>query len=157
MNLISRHLHASHIVLDAPYSNKKRAFEAIAQLFEDHNKLARSAAYDALFTRERMGSTGLGHGVAIPHGRVKGLKETLCAVIRLATPIPFEAPDNLPVQLMVVLMVPENANQKHLDLLGELAALLSSDELRRSLIAAPTSNDLHRLLLMAQVNPISNV
>ncbi len=157
MNLISRHLHASHIVLDAPYSNKKRAFEAIAQLFEDHNKLARSAAYDALFTRERMGSTGLGHGVAIPHGRVKGLKETLCAVIRLATPIPFEAPDNLPVQLMVVLMVPENANQKHLDLLGELAALLSSDELRRSFIAAPTSNDLHRLLLTAQVNPISNV
>jgi nitrogen PTS system EIIA component len=156
MNLISRHLHASHIVLDAPYVNKKRAFEAIAQLFEDQNKLARSAAYDALFTRERMGSTGLGHGVAIPHGRVKGLKDTLCAVIRLATPIPFEAPDNLPVALMIVLMVPENANQKHLDLLGELAALLSSDTFRSNLLAAPTISDMHRLFLTAHVDAVSN-
>ena len=156
MNLISRHLQASHIVLDAPYANKKRAFEAIAQLFEDHNKLARSAAYDALFTRERMGSTGLGQGVAIPHGRVKGLKDTLCAVVRLATPIPFEAPDDAPVQLMVVLMVPENANQKHLDLLGELAQLLSSDSFRASLLAAPTPSDVHRLFLTAQIDSVSN-
>ncbi len=156
MNLISRHLHASHIVLDAPYVNKKRAFEAIAQLFEDHNKLARSAAYDALFTRERMGSTGLGQGVAIPHGRVKGLKDTLCAVIRLATPIPFEAPDNAPVQLMVVLMVPENANQKHLDLLGELAGLLSSAQFRADLLSAVTVNDMHRLFLTAQLESVSH-
>jgi nitrogen PTS system EIIA component len=156
MNLISRHLQASHIVLDAPYVNKKRAFEAIAQLFEDHSKLARSASYDALFTRERMGSTGLGQGVAIPHGRVKGLKDTLCAVIRLAKPIPFEAPDNLPVQLMVVLMVPENANQKHLDLLGELAALLSSGTFRDNLLAAPTPSDVHRLFLTAHPEAISN-
>ena len=156
MNLISRHLQASHIVLDAPYTNKKRAFEAIAQLFEDHNKLARSAAYDALFTRERMGSTGLGQGVAIPHGRVKGLKDTLCAVIRLANPIPFEAPDDLPVQLMIVLMVPENANQKHLDLLGELAQLLSSASFRDSLLSAASPNDVHRLFLTAQLDAVSN-
>jgi nitrogen PTS system EIIA component len=151
MNLISRHLNANTIVLDAHYTNKKRAFEAIAQLFENEHSIARSAAYDALFTRERMGSTGLGHGVAIPHGRVKGLKDTLCAVIRLAAAIPFEAPDQLPVQLMVVLLVPENANQKHLDLLGELAALLSSSEFRAALLAAPTVSDVHRTFLTAQV------
>ncbi len=151
MNLISRHLNANTIVLDAPYTNKKRAFEAIAQLFENEHSVARSAAYEALFTRERMGSTGLGHGVAIPHGRVKGLKDTLCAVIRLATPIPFEAPDQLPVQLMVVLLVPENANQKHLDLLGELAALLSSAPFRDTLANAPTVSDVHRAFLTAQV------
>jgi nitrogen PTS system EIIA component len=156
MNLISRHLMASHIVLDAPFSNKKRAFEAIAQLFEDHNKLARSGAYDALFTRERMGSTGLGQGVAIPHGRVKGLKEPLCAVIRLAKPIPFEAPDDLPVQLLVALMAPENANQKHLDLLGELAQLLSSSQFRSDLLSAPTASDVHRLFLTAQLDTVSN-
>jgi PTS system nitrogen regulatory IIA component len=157
MNLISRHLQASHIVLDAPYVNKKRAFEAIAQLFEDHNKLARSAAYDALFTRERMGSTGLGHGVAIPHGRVKGLKDTLCAVVRLVNPIPFEALDNVPVKLMIVLMVPENANQKHLDLLGELAALLTSETFRDSLMNAPTPADLHRVFLTAQVSGLTDI
>jgi PTS system nitrogen regulatory IIA component len=151
MNLISRHLNAKTIVLDAPYTNKKRAFEAIAQLFENEHSIARSAAYDALFTRERMGSTGLGHGVAIPHGRVKGLKDTLCAVIRLAAAIPFEAPDQLPVQLMVVLLVPENANQKHLDLLGELASLLSSSEFRATLLAATTVSDVHRTFLTAQV------
>lgn len=156
MNLISRYLHASHIVLQAPYSNKKRAFEAVAQLFEDHNKLARSAAYDALFTRERMGSTALGQGVAIPHGRVKGLKDTLCAVVRLASAIPFEAPDNVPVQLLVVLLVPENANQKHLDLLGELASFLSIDSFRASLLAAPTASDVHRLFLTAQPDRVAN-
>jgi PTS system nitrogen regulatory IIA component len=147
MNLISRHLNANAIVLDAPYTNKKRAFEAIAQLFENEHSIARSAAYDALFTRERMGSTGLGHGVAIPHGRVKGLKDTLCAVVRLAAAIPFEAPDQLPVQLMVVLLVPENANQKHLDLLGELATLLSSSDLRGALLAAPTASDVYQVFL----------
>lgn len=147
MNLISRHLQASHVVLDAPYANKKRAFEAIAQLFEDHSKIARSAAYDALFTRERMGSTGLGQGVAIPHGRVKGLKEPLCAVIRLAQAIPFEAPDNAPVKLMVVLMVPENANQKHLDLLGEIATLMSSESFRNDVLNAAEPSDVIRLFL----------
>lgn len=150
MNLISRHLNAAHIVLDAAYTNKKRAFEAIAQLFENHGSLSRSAAYDALFTRERMGSTGLGHGVAIPHGRVKGLKDTLCSVVRLANPIPFEAPDGLPVQLLVVLLVPENANQKHLDLLGELAALLSSAAFRQELLTATSPADVHRAFLTAQ-------
>lgn len=139
MNLVSRHLSVNHIVLDAPYSNKKRAFEAIAQLFETHSRIPRSAAFDALFARERMGSTGLGYGVAVPHGRVKGLKETLCAVVRLTAPIPFEAPDALPVQVMVVLLVPENANQKHLDLLAELASLLSIASFRQSLLSAPNA------------------
>ena len=150
MSLISRHLSARNIVLDLPCSNKKRAFEYAAQLFEDHHGLARAAAYDALFTRERMGSTGLGEGVAIPHGRVKGLKDTLCAVIRLAAPIPFEAPDDAPVRTLVVLLVPENANQKHLDLLAELAQMLSQADFRDSLLRSADASTVHQQFLSWQ-------
>ena len=146
MSQISSYLALGCVVLDAAYANKKRAFEAIAQLFEDQHGLARSAAYDALLNRERLGSTGLGEGVAIPHGRVKGLKKTLCAVLRLAAPIPFEAPDGAPVQLMIALMVPENANQTHLDLLGELAEMLANERFRDTLFTAPDAPTLHELL-----------
>ena len=150
MNLIARHLRADAIVLDATCANKKRAFEQLAQLFEDRHGLARSAAFDALFVRERMGSTGLGEGVAIPHGRVKGLKDTLCAVMRLAEPIPFEAPDNAPVRLLVALMVPENANQAHLDLLGELAQMMSQAAFRQLLLSAADASSVHKQFLLWQ-------
>ncbi len=152
MNQVARLLPSSHIVLDVACSNKKRAFEALAQLFEMHHKIASSAAYDALFTREKLGSTGLGEGVAIPHGRVKGLKETLCAVMRLAQPIPFEAPDGKPVQLLIALLVPENANQKHLDVLSELAQMLSSPDFRHTLLTASDTAHIHRQFLTWQAN-----
>ena len=147
MNQFARLLPSSHIVLDQPCSNKKRAFEALAQLFETHHKVASSAAYDALFTREKLGSTGLGEAVAIPHGRVKGLKETLCAVMRLAQPIPFEAPDGKPVQVLIALLVPENANQRHLDVLAELAHMLASPAVRQTLLTADDTAIIHRLFL----------
>lgn len=154
MNQLARLLPSSHIVIDQACSNKKRAFEALAQLFETHHKVASSAAYDALFTREKLGSTGLGEAVAIPHGRVKGLKETLCAVMRLAAPIPFEAPDGKPVQVLIALLVPENANQKHLDVLAELAQMLSSADFRHTLMAANDTAIIHRLFLTWEPAPM---
>lgn len=156
MNHFTRLLPSSHIVLDVACSNKKRAFEALAQLFETHHQVARSAAYDALFTREKLGSTGLGEAVAIPHGRVKGLKETLCAVMRLSQAIPFEAPDGKPVQILIALLVPENANQKHLDVLSELAQMLSSPAFRQTLHLATDTAEIHRQFLTWQAHSSPN-
>jgi len=81
--------------------------------------------------------------VAIPHGRIKGLKEAVAAFVRVAEPIPFDAPDGQPVSVMVFLLVPEQASQAHLDLLSELAQMLSDKAFRQSLLDAPTPEAVH--------------
>lgn len=156
MNLITQYLHSNHIVLNAPYTNKKRSFEAIADLFSDLKGVSSQDVYQALTNRERMESTGLGYSVAIPHGRVQGLNNTVCALMRLSTPIEFEAPDNLPVQLMIILLVPEHAGQAHLDLLSELATLLSSRDFRMLLLNATTDTEIHRAFLTSQAGSIAS-
>jgi PTS system nitrogen regulatory IIA component len=146
MNLISRLLPASNILLDLPASSKKRAFEQAGLLFENNQGVARAKVFDSLFARERLGSTGLGQGVAIPHGRIKGLKEAVAAFVRVAEPVPFDAPDGQPVSVMIFLLVPEQASQAHLDLLSELAQMLSDKAFRQSLLEAPSPEAVHAAL-----------
>jgi PTS system nitrogen regulatory IIA component len=146
MSLVAKLLAPDHTVVDLPASSKKRLFEQAGLLFENHDGLARSIVYESLFARERLGSTGLGQGVAIPHGRIKGLKEALGAFIRLAQPIPFDAPDGAPVTLVFVLLVPEKATEKHLQILSELAQMFSDKALRDEMTAAPDAAALHRLV-----------
>src|SRR5919109_1668712 len=114
MSLVAKILSASHVSLDLQASSKKRLFEQAGLLFENLDGIARSLVFDSLFARERLGSTGLGQGIAIPHGRIKGLKEALGAFIRLAQPIPFDAPDAQNVSLIFVLLVPDRATDMHL-------------------------------------------
>lgn len=146
MNLISRLLPASNVLLDLPASSKKRAFEQAGLLFENNQGVARAKVFDSLFARERLGSTGLGQGVAIPHGRIKGLKEAVAAFVRVAEPIPFDAPDGQPVSVMIFLLVPEQASQAHLDVLSELAQMLSDKAFRQSLLEAPSPEAVHAAL-----------
>jgi len=93
-----------------------------------------------------LGSTGLGYGVAIPHGRIKGMKTPLAAVFRLLEPIGFDAPDEKPVSLMIFLLVPEASTQKHLEILSEIAEMLSDIKLRDKLQACNNAAELHRLI-----------
>ncbi len=133
MNRLSKLLPLENVVLNLAVTSKKRVFEQAGLIFENHHGIARSVVTDNLFAREQLGSTGLGQGVAIPHGRIAGLKHPLAAFIRLAEPIPFEAPDELPVALLIFLLVPEQATQHHLDILSEIAQLLSDQKARASL------------------------
>ncbi len=146
MNLVAKLLPPGNVVLDLPVSSKKRLFEQIGLLFENHHGIARNRVFDSLFDRERLGSTGLGQGVAIPHGRLKGLKEALGAFMRLAQPVPFDAPDGKPVTLVFTLLVPEQATEKHLQILSELAQMFSDRALREALAGAPDAGTLHRLI-----------
>jgi PTS system nitrogen regulatory IIA component len=146
MSLVGRLLSPSHVLVDLQASSKKRLFEQAGLLFENHDGLARSQVFDSLFARERLGSTGLGQGVAIPHGRIKGLKEALGAFIRLAQPIPFDAPDGAPVTLVFVLLVPEKATEKHLQILSELAQMFSDRALREAMGAAADAAALYQLV-----------
>jgi PTS system nitrogen regulatory IIA component len=131
-------------------TSKKRAFEEAGLLFETQHGLNRALITDSLFARERLGSTGLGHGVAIPHGRIKGLKQPLAAVFQLANPIGFDAPDELPVTLMIFLLVPEAATQKHLEILSEIAELLSDSALREQMKSSTDAAALHGLIAQWQ-------
>ncbi|MCX8113572.1 MAG: PTS IIA-like nitrogen regulatory protein PtsN [Burkholderiaceae bacterium] len=146
MNLISRLLPVSNVLLDLHASSKKRVFEQAGLLFENNQGIARATVFDSLFARERLGSTALGQGVAIPHGRIKGLKEAVAAFIRLAEPVPFDAPDGRPVQLLFFLLVPEQATQQHLDILSELAQMLSDKPFRERLLTVSDPAAVHALL-----------
>jgi nitrogen PTS system EIIA component len=144
MNLIAKLLPPSNILLDLDVTSKKRMFEQAGLLFENNQGVARSLVFDSLFARERLGSTGLGQGVAIPHGRIKGLKEAVGAFIRLAQPVPFDAPDGKPVSLVFLLLVPEHATEQHLRVLSELAQMLSDRELRAKLSTDLDPSTLHQ-------------
>ena len=146
MNLVAKLLPPSNILLDLEVTSKKRLFEQAGLLFENNQGIARSLVFDSLFARERLGSTGLGQGVAIPHGRIKGLKDARGAFLRLAQPVAFDAPDGAPVSLIFVLLVPEQATEKHLQILSELAQMFSDKTLREAMAGAPDTAALHELI-----------
>ena len=146
MNRLAAILPAAQVLVTVDATSKKRAFEEAGLLFENLHGLSRALITDSLFARERLGSTGLGHGVAIPHGRIKGLKAPMAALFQLAQPIGFDAPDELPVNLLIFLLVPEAATQKHLEILSEIAELLSDAPLREKIKASTDAAELHRLI-----------
>jgi len=150
MNRLASILSAAQVLVQVDVSSKKRAFEEAGLLFENLHGLSRALVTDSLFSRERLGSTGLGHGVAIPHGRIKGLKSPMAAVFRLAKPIGFDAPDDQAVDIMIFLLVPEAATQKHLEILSEIAEMLSDSELRSKLATSTDAQQLHQLIVQWQ-------
>lgn len=146
MSLISKVLSAENIFLDMDVGSKKRVFEQIGIAFENSHGIARSAIFESLFAREKLGSTALGQGVAIPHGRIKNLKEAVGAFVRLKQPIPFDSPDGKPVALVFALLVPANATDVHLQILSELAQFFSDKPLREALYAANSSGEILQLI-----------
>ena len=146
MNRLSQILPPSQVLVRVEATSKKRAFEEAGLLFENLHGLNRALITDSLFARERLGSTGLGHGVAIPHGRIKGLKTPMAAIFQLQAPIGFDAPDEMSVNLLVFLLVPEAATQKHLEILSEIAELLSDSNLREQIKTSADAAVLHRLV-----------
>jgi PTS system nitrogen regulatory IIA component len=136
MNPLINLLAADQVLLDLEAGSKKRVFEQAGMLFETRLGLARSIIFDSLFAREKLGSTGLGQGVAIPHGRIKGLKQAAGAFMRLANPVAFDSPDGRPVDLLFVLLVPEQATEQHLQILSELAQRFSDRAFREKLQSA---------------------
>lgn len=143
MTHLSKILRRDNVVLDLDVSSKKRAFEQAGLIFENNCSIARSLVSDNLFARERLGSTGLGHSVAVPHGRIKGLKAPIAAFIRLSEPIPFESPDGQPVKLLVFLLIPDHVTQQHLEILSEVAEMFSDDAFRTGLATDPNPAAVH--------------
>ena len=152
MNLIAKLLPVSNILLDADLTSKKRIFEQAGLLLENNESISRNLIFESLFAREKLGSTGLGQGVAIPHGRIKGLKAATGAMIRVQSAVPFDAPDGQNVKLIFVLLVPERATDEHLQILSELAQMFCDKPFRERLLGAATPADLQQLITQWEPN-----
>ena len=145
MNQIAELLPTDNIVLELDVDTKPRLFDRMGELFEKNAGLASATVSASLSAREKLGSTGLGQGIAIPHGRIKGLRKATAAFVRLRTPIAFDAPDVKPVSQIFVLLVPEQATEEHLQLLSELAQMFSERTFRDKLAAARSADELAAL------------
>ena len=146
MNLIAPLITPDTVLLDTSFTSKKKLFEHAAELLAETHGLKSTDIFTSLFERERLGSTALGYGIAIPHGRIKGLKDATGAFYRLKSPLEFEAPDNQPVSLCFILLVPKDANERHLQILGELAQLFGDDAMRTEMLAVATPPELVALV-----------
>ncbi len=146
MNLIAPLLTPATTLLDVSFSSKKKLFEHAAEVFAKTHGLKAPDVFSSLFERERLGSTALGYGIAIPHGRIKGLQDAAGAFYRLSTPLEFDAPDNQPVSLCFVLLVPKDANEAHLQILGELAQLFGDESMRARMFEAASPSELIALV-----------
>ena len=145
MNTISRLLSPDTISLTAEAATKEALFLVAANAFAERVGINSAQILEALLMREQLGSTGLGQGVGIPHGRLKGLKQVAGMFYRLSKPVPFDAPDNRPVDLVFFLLVPEQSTEEHLQLLSELAQGFSDPDFRECLRKAADSHGIAQI------------
>ncbi|MCB1677776.1 MAG: PTS IIA-like nitrogen regulatory protein PtsN [Halioglobus sp.] len=144
MQTLSDILTPGRTVCCAPGVSKKRLFETIARIIsEDQPTLTYDEVFDHLIAREKLGSTGLGQGIAIPHCRVESCPDPLGTLLTLQDPIDFDAPDDQPVDLLFVLLVPGEANQQHLDILAHVARLFSRADFCQRLREARDNRQLY--------------
>jgi len=146
MSLLDKILPPGNVLCGLDASSKAQLFEEAGRLFENKLRLPRKKVIDSLATREKLGSTGLGLGYAIQHGRIKGLSVATGAFFKLKTPISFDAPDGQSVSMVFVLLVPEQATDLHLQILGELAQIFSNRQLREKFQASSDPTEIYRLL-----------
>lgn len=146
MDMATSLLRAEDVLIDLDVANKTKLLEAVGLFLQANHGMVASDVTARLAEREELGSTGLGQGVAIPHARFDGLKEPLAIFVRPRTPIEFDAPDENPVRLCFVLLVPAKATELHLQILAHVAEMLSDSALRAKLDAAKTGDEVYRLI-----------
>ena len=145
---ISDIISPDRVVCDIDASSKKRALEQLSDMIatDSSPSLLPQDVVDSLIARERLGSTGIGYGVAIPHGRVKNTDHAIAAFARLHEGIDFDAADNQTVDLLFALLVPEDSTNEHLQLLAQLAEMFSDEDFRTKLRTTKDRQDIYTLL-----------
>lgn len=138
-------------LVSVPGGSKKRVLEQIASLVATElPELDEQDIFESLIAREKLGSTGFGNGIAIPHCRLPGCHAPLSAVLHLDSAVDFDAIDGAPVDLLFVLLVPEAATDEHLELLRQIASMLDRSEVRERLRQAQSSDALYQVVVDAQ-------
>ena len=127
--------------------SKKDALDTLAKSIADSdNSISQTEVFECLIARERLGSTGLGNGIAIPHGRLKNGKKTLAAFIQLESAVEYDAVDNAPVDLLFALIVPEDSTEEHLQTLAKLAEMFSDTSTLKKLRQSDSATDMYTIL-----------
>jgi PTS system nitrogen regulatory IIA component len=145
MNSVAPLFSLNDILLDLDLQGKQELFETIGHLWEEQRGMPAADVANSLNAREKLGSTGLGQGVAIPHARVKSLIKAVAAFVRPKLPIEFDAPDGEPVAYFFILLVPVQATEEHLQILSEVAEMLSNAQFREQLGVARTQDEILQL------------
>lgn len=138
------------VELNCRLTSKKRLMEHVASMLAVGANVEEQNVFRVLIERERLGSTGVGDGVALPHGRMDGIADAVLALATLNEPLDYQSPDNQDVQIVVGLLVPENANDAHLQILAQLAGLLSQAGLRKELLRANDKDEVISALRTAE-------
>ncbi len=146
MNLISRYLSRDDVVLDLNVPDKLRALEEAALLVESRHHVNHAPVFRALWRREQSGSTGLGHGIAIPHARIAGISEPIILLVRTKLPIKFGSPDREGVSVLFVILVPEHASEEHLQILATVSQMFADPGFRHRVAAAREPAAIQRLI-----------
>jgi PTS system nitrogen regulatory IIA component len=140
-------INEARILSQCGVSSKKRLLESLAELLADAEpELSTETVFERLLERERLGSTGLGHGIALPHARSAEVAAPIGAFIQLREAVEFDAIDDQPVDLAFALLVPQAADERHLQILASLAEMFNNASLRQGLRAGASSSDLYNLL-----------
>lgn len=147
---ISALLSPQRIFLDTEISSKKKLLELIANIVADQTEMPESAIYSNLLNRERLGSTGLGHGFAVPHARLENLDKTIGCLFRLKEPVNFESPDNQPVDLVFTIIIPQEATEEHLMILSSLAGIFSQTDVCEAIRGATSRDEIAQIIESAE-------
>lgn len=143
MHALAKLLSREDVLIDVEAAGKKDVCENLAQFFEWRHNISAALTYKSLLARENLGSTAIGHRVAIPHARVKDISHTVGALIRTRNPIHFGEPDGRPVRLVLALLVPEHVIELHLRMLATAAKMFSEEHFVQQLITCEDAADLH--------------
>lgn len=147
---ISALLSTDRIFVNTDITSKKKLLEFIASQASSNLQLAENKLYNNLLDRERLGSTGLGKGFAVPHARLTDLDAAFGVFIKLNQPINFEAPDNQPVDLVFAIIIPQQATDQHLQILSSLARIFSQADVCESIRQAVSSEEIVKLIDSAE-------
>jgi len=145
MSVISRFFSHADVILDLNAPDKVRALEAAALFVESRHHLNHAPVFRALWRREQSGSTGLGHGIAIPHARIVGITEPIILLMRTRLPVQFGAPDREGVSIFFVILVPEHATEEHLQILAAVSEMFSDSRFREQVAAATEPSAIQHL------------
>ena len=148
--IISALLSPQSIFIDTEITSKKKLLELIANIVADRTKLSESSIYNNLLNRERLGSTGLGQGFAVPHARINDLDQTIGCFFRLKEAVNFESPDNRPVDLVFTIIIPEEATEEHLMILSSLASIFSREEICDAIRNATSKDEIAQIIQSAE-------
>lgn len=144
---LSEIINVNRIRNDVDVLSKKRALEELSHLItQDETQINSSDVFDSLISRERLGSTGVGYGIAIPHGRIKNCKQITGACVQLKQGVDFDAIDNQPVDILFALIVPEESTDEHLQVLALLASMFNNENFRQKLRQSESEEETYQLL-----------